>query len=657
MSRYPFVERPLTINGCNIRNRVFRSAHGTMLTNASAGIINDALIAYHVARARGGVGLAILDVASVHPGTLGGIMGWKTENDDRWPVLVEACHAEGMKVFQQIFHGGSTQGRNAVDGAPSWSPSGGPSPGSPHPSVAMTKAMIDEIIERHVNIAVRCKKAGLDGVELHSAHGYMLHEFLSPLTNHRTDDYGGSLENRMRFTLETLRAMRAALGQDYPLGMRLSGSEWMEGGLSSADLITLVQRAEQEKLVDFIDLSAGSYFKPHKIMAGMHEQAGYEMPASSLISKATKLPCLVNGRFTTLQQVEDVLKSGAAEMVSMVRAMVADPELVKKSLEGREAEVRPCIGCSQECIGGVLGPRGSLACVVNVDAGYESQATPITKAARQQKVMVVGAGPSGMEAARTAALRGHKVVVHDAAPETGGNIRLARRAPYRGDIGRIIDFQTSELRRLGVEVHLNSRVELETVRQAKPDHVIVAAGAEAARSGIQRMHQAAVPGADLPHVRTMQEVLASTPVAGTHAVVLDDLGTYQAIGVTEHLLAGGVHVTFASSLPSVGAELAASLVQRPSAERLGGYDTFAFLPLQTVVQVATDHVVLREVGNARERKVKADLVVFCTAGVPRQDLYHALLQLGFRTQVVGDAVASTHLGRAIATGHNAAMAI
>src|SRR5262249_42768404 len=160
--------------------------------------------------------------------------------------------------------------------------------------------------------------------------------------------------------------------------------------------------------------------KPHKIMAGMDEKAGYEIPASSLISKAAKVPALVNGRFTTLQQVEDVLKSGVAEMVSMVRAMVADPELVRKSLQGRDAQVRPCIGCSQECIGGVLGPRGTLACVVNVDAGHESEVTPITKVARPQKVMVVGAGPAGMEAARTAALRGHSVVVHEAAPETGG---------------------------------------------------------------------------------------------------------------------------------------------------------------------------------------------------------------------------------------------
>jgi hypothetical protein len=138
---------------------------------------------------------------------------------------------------------------------------------------------------------------------------------------------------------------------------------------------------------------------------------------------------------------------------------------------------------------------------------------------------------------------------------------------------------------------------------------------------------------------------------------LDDLGTYQAIGVAEHLLAGGAHVTFASSLPAVGAELAASLVQRPSAERLGAYDSFTFLPLQTVAEITKEHVLLREIGNHRERKVKADLVVFCTAGVPRQDLYQALLQLGFRAQVVGDAYASTHLGRAIATGHHAAMAI
>jgi 2,4-dienoyl-CoA reductase-like NADH-dependent reductase (Old Yellow Enzyme family) len=562
-----------------------------------------------------------------------------------------------MKVFQQIYHCGSTRGRDPVSGAAAWSPSGGPSPGTPHPSVAVTKAMIDEVIAGHVEVALRCQKSQLDGVELHAAHGYLLHEFLSPLTNRRTDDYGGPLENRMRLMLEILRQMRAALKRDFPLGVRLSGSEWVAGGLSTEDLVQIVQRLEAEDLIDFLDLSSGSYFAPHKIIAAMHEAPGYELPADKPIARAAKVPVLVNGRFTTLREIEEVLESGTAAMVSMVRGLVADPELVTKSLAGREAEVRPCIGCSQECIGGVLGPRHLIGCVVNVDAGNEYQAQPIRKASRARHVLVVGAGPSGMECARTAALRGHTVHIHDSADQAGGNIRFARLAPFRADIGKIVDFQVSELRRLGVQIHLKSTVNAELVRKSGADSVVVAAGAAPARDGIQRNHQTPVTGSQLRHVQTPVEVLASQPVRGSRALVLDDLGTYQAIGVAEHLLAGGVNVTFASSLASIGEELAVSLVQRPSTERLNAYPTFAFLPFQTVVAITKPTVRLREIGNRRERSVDVDLVVFCTAGAPRLDLYGELSRVGVNVQVVGDAASFTDLGKAISSGHLAALSL
>jgi 2,4-dienoyl-CoA reductase-like NADH-dependent reductase (Old Yellow Enzyme family) len=657
MSRYPHVELPLTINGCELRNRILRASHGTGLASHSGMAVGEPLIAYHEARARGGAALTILDSGAVHPSTYGGLFAYLDANLEGWAKLGERCRAEGMKVFQQIFHGGSTQGRDPFTGAPAWSPSGGASPGVPAPAVAMSKGMIDEIVASHIETAARCQQAGLDGVELHAAHGYLLHEFLSPLTNHRTDDYGGPLENRMRLTLEILRGLRARLGRGYPLGVRLSGSEWQEGGLSSEDMMTVAKRLEAEDLIDFLDVSSGSYFTPHKIIAAMHEAPGYELPTSTLLTRAVKVPTFVNGRFTTLGEAEAVLESSAADMVSLVRAMVAEPELVSKSLAGREAEVRPCIGCNQECIGGVQGPRRVIGCVVNVEAGKEWSATPVGKAEQKRRVLVVGGGPAGLEAARTAALRGHTVTVHETADEAGGNIRFARRAPFRADIGRIIDYQIDELRRLGVELRLDSKADLDVIRGEGAVHVILAAGAEPSHDGRQRLRQLPVPGVELPHVRSLQEVMGAPAPRGAKALVLDDLGTYPAIGVAEHLLAGGAQVTLASSLPAVGSELALSLVQRPSAERLGAYVGYAFVGLQTVAEITPTHVRLREVGNHRERLVEADLVVLCVAGSPRRELHEALVRDGIPTSLVGDAVAPADLGTAIRSGHLAALAI
>jgi 2,4-dienoyl-CoA reductase-like NADH-dependent reductase (Old Yellow Enzyme family)/thioredoxin reductase len=599
----------------------------------------------------------VLDVATVHPSSTGAILGYLKENDDGWHRMADACHAEGMKVFQQIFHNGSTTQRHPVTGAPPWSASGGPVPSGPNPSIPMTQGMIDEVVASFAEVASRCKEAGLDGVEVHGAHGYLAYEFLSPLSNRRTDDYGGSLDNRMRFMLEVLRAMRGAVGRDYPLGIRLSAAETVPGGLTPDDMIEVVGRLENEQLVDFLDFSLGTYAAPHRIISAMHEPAGYEMPWVEPVARSAKLPVIVNSRFTTLREVEDLLAAGFADMVSMVRATIADPEIVSKSLAGCEDEVRPCIGCSQECIGGVNSPKKRMGCVVNVDAGWEYEAAAIDQAERPRRVMVVGGGPSGMEAARTARLHGHRVVLYEAAEGLGGVIRFARRAPLRADIGKIIDYQVRELDRLGVEVLLNSTVDLKTVQSWNADHVIVATGAAARQDGLQRFHLQAVPGATLPHVCSPVTVLAGAADGAKHAIVLDDFGDYQAVGVAEYLLSRGVAVTFASSFFSIGEGLAAAFVQRPTVERLRSYEKFNFLPFHAITEITPASVQLREIGRGVEQTIEADLVVFCTAGEPRVELHNALQGAGIGAQLTGDAAGVIDLGHAIRSGHQAAMAL
>jgi 2,4-dienoyl-CoA reductase-like NADH-dependent reductase (Old Yellow Enzyme family) len=655
MSRYPIAASPLEINGCVLRNRIVRTGHhlGPGYIDAN-GLVTDRMTAYLVERARGGVGLSFLGTASVHPNCPGGIFAFTDAQIEPWSRLADGCHREGMKVFQQLFHYGPSLGRNAVTGRAVWGADTGPRPGSTDMTVAMTLADIDDLVQRFADAAWRCREAGLDGVEVHGAHGYLLADFLSPLTNHRTDEYGGSPKNRMRLLRRCVEAVRERVGPAYPVGVRLSASEWVEGGFTAPDILAVAQALERDKLVDFVDVSTGSYFRHDKIIGAMHEEPGYELADSRQITRNLSVPTIVAGRLTTLAEGEAVLAAGDADLVSFVRALIADPHMPAKSFAGREDEVRPCINCNQRCIGNV-GRRAPVACVVNVDVGFELEARAIVPAERKGRVVVVGGGPAGMEAARTAALRGHDVTLYEARGALGGNIAAARRAPYRGPIGKIVDFQQRELERLGVEVRLGVFVTPEMARGWNADSVIVATGAGERSDGRQRFNPQGVEGMDLPHVRTVRQVLEGDGPPARRALVYDDFGDYPPLSAAEHLLRQGVEVVLASSEGMIGSQLVVSFNQAPTAARLGAYPGFSFLPQQVIARIAPERVTLRGLINGAARTVEADLVVLWTAPRPRRDL-EAVLAGHPNLRFVGDAEAPGDLGFAIRSGHEAGLA-
>jgi NADPH-dependent 2,4-dienoyl-CoA reductase/sulfur reductase-like enzyme len=428
----------------------------------------------------------------------------------------------------------------------------------------------------------------------------------------------------------------------------------MQGGFKAPDMLAVAQCLEREKLVDFVDISTGSYFRPDKIIAAMHEEAGYELADSRQITRHLKVPTIVAGRLTTMAEVETVLAAGDADLVSLVRAMIADPQMPAKSFAGRESEVRPCINCNQRCIGNV-GRRAPVACVVNVNVGFEREAKALVPAARKGCVVVVGGGPAGMEAARTAALRGYHVVLYEAGDRLGGNIGAARLAPFRAPIGKIIDFQQSELRRLGVDVQLNAFVTPEAARAFNADCVIVATGAGARSDGKQRFHSERIEGADLPHVRTVRQVLEGDFSAARRALVYDDFGTYPPLSAAEHLLLQGVEVVLASSEGMIGSQLVVSFNQGPTAARLMEFPNFRFVPQQVVTAITPDRVSLRNLLNDAGQTVTADLVVLWTAPRPRREL-EAVLIAHPNVHFVGDAEAPGDLGFAIRSGHEAGCA-
>ncbi|MFD1531444.1 hypothetical protein ACFSCY_18565, partial [Pseudonocardia aurantiaca] len=379
---------PFRIGPVELRNRVVRTSQGSGLAVGQR--VSEDMIAFHLAHARGGVALAFADIGQIHwssPGML------DLTTDDVLPGLqrlTSAVHAEGAKMFQQIMHGGPTQ--LTMDSSAPWAASHVPDPGLGMLPVPMTKGMIDELVECFVASSLRAREGGIDGIELHAGHGYLFSTFLSPATNHRTDEYGGSAENRSRFLVEVLTAIRAAVGPDYPLGVRVS-PDGPPDQTTAADLAELVTRLERDRLIDFVDVSLGSHYGRDLLMGGAHLPPGYQLPTSEQVTRRTGLPTIVAGRFTTLQQADEVIAAGAADLVSMVRATLAEPELVAKTISGRSAEIRPCIGCLQSCAGG-LNTRARAMCAVNPATGRETTHGDhlIAVADRAKRVVVVGGG-------------------------------------------------------------------------------------------------------------------------------------------------------------------------------------------------------------------------------------------------------------------------
>ncbi|MDE0580537.1 MAG: FAD-dependent oxidoreductase [bacterium] len=535
---YEHILAPIEINGLEIKNRVVRTAHGT---NIGQGRINDELIAYHEARAAGGCGLTILEAASVHPTDMGTLWLHDSSVVDGYHRLMDRLAPYGMTVFQQLGHLGY-EGVTA-DGGPPWSASELAGPSIRRPAKAMVQDDIDELVDAFAQSARWSIEGGLHGVEVHIAHGYLLQQFMSPATNQRTDRYGGSWQNRIRLAREVVAAVREAIGPQVPMGVRIGSEALGDGGVTEHDCADLVKVLADDGLIDYVNLTYGSCLRPHKIMGGMHEPPGYELEAAAPVVAAVELPAIVTGRFRTLAEADELIADGVADMVGLTRAHIADPDLVAKSIEGREAEVRPCIAGNDGCVGGLN--RGRLSCAVNPAVGRELEYPPPGPNPQPRRIVVVGGGPGGMEAARLAAEQGHSVVLLESRARLGGAVRQAQELPTRALLGDICDWQQRELARLGVDVRLNQPADVELVTASRPDLVVVATGAT---------------GAEIPDVSTMPK--------GATAVVDDRFGGYEALGLAEWLATQGLAITLTSPSRRVAANALLDLVVQPALERL-----------------------------------------------------------------------------------------
>jgi dimethylglycine catabolism A len=486
-ARYPHALSPVRIGGLELRNRIFVPAHTTNYGREH--LPSDRHLEYHRARARGGAGLIIFESIRVQRNTVGrpqGVAGYDPRCVAPFARIARAVQDEGARLFGQIIHLGR-QIEGEWERTVSWGPSAvrwSPTAQMPH---AMTRAEMEIVIEGHVRTALHLREAGLDGIEVTAGHGHLLQQFMSPASNQRQDAYGGTLENRLRFPLEVIAAVRNALGREFPMGIRISAEEYLEGGLDLAEMGPITRAIADAVKLDFVNVSHSAYHASYSLatqMADMNVDAApfRELPRAirkGLRDAGHDTPVFAVCKFRSVAEAEAMIASGGADLVGMARAHLADPDLVRKAAAGREETHRPCIGCNQGCAA-MLERNLPLTCLVNPRGGREGDMALVdaSPAATPRALLVIGGGPAGLEAAWVAAARGHRVTLWEREAELGGQLKWIRAMPHRADFMQLLDWQLGQCRRHQVRIETGRSADLDAVRAAGADLAIVATGSK-----------------------------------------------------------------------------------------------------------------------------------------------------------------------------------
>jgi len=485
----------IKIGNLELKNRIVLLS--MQLGYAEGGFATGSFIRFYEERARGGAGLLIVGGAHIHPHGTGGVNFLAVDDDKYIPYLkklTQAIRSAGSKSCLQLLHSGRyafsiLTGQQPVSASEVQSPLSGDVPR------ALSVEEIKGMVTLFADGARRAKEAGFDAVEVCGSTGYLVSQFLSSFTNRRTDEYGGSLENRTRFAREIVRSIKQALGEDYPVVFRLSFDDYVGGG-TSLDETRPIARALEEVGVDILDMQVGWHEAKVPTSAMLVPRAAFAYLAGA-IRKEVSIPVIVTNRINDPLLAEELLQDGAADLIGMARALIADPELPNKAMTGRREEIAPCIACNQGCMDGVFMAR-PVTCLVNPAAGREAD-FEINPAKEPRKVMIIGAGPGGMEAARVLAIRGHEVTLVEREQELGGQLNLCGIAEDRGEFRSYLRYLTHEVNRLDIRIVTGTEATEHTVLESPPDAVIVATGA--------RQDLPDIPGIDESHVYTAESVL------------------------------------------------------------------------------------------------------------------------------------------------------
>jgi 2,4-dienoyl-CoA reductase-like NADH-dependent reductase (Old Yellow Enzyme family)/thioredoxin reductase len=651
---FPALFQPLQLRHKTLRNRIVFGSH---TANMSVdGLPGERHRGYYEERARGGVGMIVVEPVPVHRTAVLTRGNFRHSTDEIIPhfrKITDAVHGHGAVICHQLYHVGQ-HGDFDNSYQPNWSPSGLPSFHDSDGSHAMIEVEIEEIIESFVQAARRAKEAGFDGIELFAAYNAIIDQFWLPFNNRRDDKWGGSFENRMRFSRTIMERIRRMAGDDFIIGLAVNMDPTSPVSQTIEQLQDIIAWHDERQLMDYVTCGTGSYFNGTGIIPNVFYADKLGVPhaeALKQVVKHAKVQCEAHVR--TPENANYVVASGQADMVSIVRGQIADPHLANKAKEGRPEDVRPCLSCNQMCWGRRYRDYW-ISCLINPSAGREFEwgGDRFTPAEKPRKVLVVGGGVAGLEAARVAAERGHQVTLAEASDKLGGQFRLAGLTPRRHQIIDYLDWFERQLTRLQVKVLLNTPLDAEEVQELGADVVIVATGSLPDGKGFQRAmpEHDALPGIERGNVASAEDVMARIARPGRRVIVLDETANWKGAGVALTLAEGGHEVTVVTPAPAVMTEMArtnADIQLRSRLRELG-----VIMRTETILREWYGHgAAIQPFGGSTEH-IAADTLVVAATNVSE----HALGdELG--APMIGDAIAARNAAMAIYEGRKLAMGL
>jgi 2,4-dienoyl-CoA reductase-like NADH-dependent reductase (Old Yellow Enzyme family)/thioredoxin reductase len=641
MSELKSLLSPITVKNTEFPNRVVMPPMGTALCSPG-GMMSDALLAYMKRQAAGGAGLLISEIVAVHPTGVVGPLELGAWDDTFIPGLTELAKvmkASGSKACLQLHHAGRESYYMLKKGK-ALGPSAAPSLIYGQPPTEMTTEDIAEIIASYGTAAIRAKQAGFDAVEIHGAHGYLLTQFLSAISNHRSDQYGGSFANRARFVTEVIQSVRQSVGEDFPVLLRISAEEYIKNGYTVDDVISILPDIVDAG-VDMIHASVGTHGSPAGITSAPPEfETGFNVWRADKIKKAANIPVITVGRFNDPRKADKVIASGEADMVAFGRQQLCDPDFLIKAKEGRFDDIRICIACNQGCIEREMFEGKSIRCAINPETGQEL-IYPKTKAKQPKKVWIIGSGPAGLTAALEANRLGHEVSLFEMESEAGGNILFACKAPHKEIYLDWIQFLIKQVETSGVSIQKATTVTDAMLAEGKPEAVILATGGEKIVPPIT--------GIDSPHVHDAWQILGETVKTGKKALVVG--GGLIGMETACFMAQKGCDVTLVEQLES-------SPVPRYTSH---GYSVHKYLKDKncqfrfgtTLKQIQADSVTLQSKEH-EENLTGFDQVVMAVGMKPRNALKESLEQRKIQHMIVGDALQVRRIMEATEEGAKAA---
>ena len=636
---------PITIRGRTFRNRIFSSGHQTLL--ARGGLITDRFIAYHEARARGGAGLIITEAASAHESAYFNEFVPSAFLDESIPGfrrLATALHAQNCGVIGQLFHPGAEVAAILDDGSrpAAWAPSTHHQERYLVTARPMPISMIRDVIQGFAKSAARMTSAGLDGVEVLASHGYLPIQFCNPRVNHRTDEYGGSFDNRLRFLNETHDSIRCKIGDAAIIGLRISADDLEATGFSGGEVTEVLQALDAAGRFDYFNITLGSSSTTEgavHIVPPMSIDPAYVAPYAEKIKRSTSRIILATGRFNRPHDGERALVAGQVDMVGMTRAQICDPEMARKTFAQQPDDIRVCIACNQACIGHyALG--APISCIQYPESGRELEYGSRIPTAQSRNVLVVGGGPAGLKVAGVAAERGHQVTLYEKSQQLGGQALLAQRLPERSEFGGIVTNLEREARSAGVNIITGTEMTGESIRVAKPDVVVIASGATP--------HIPDIETSDSAHIVTAWQVINDEVECGSRVVIADWRGDWVGLGLATKLIKAGHQVRLATvaNCAGVNVQFYTRDPMIAQLDRRGGQ--FTHYARLAGADESTAYFVHASGGHMMD--FESDTLVLAYGHESEMDLFNNLENFDTELHVIGDALAPRTAEEAVLEG-------